>query len=148
LYLRYYEYSVRTPEDARHFVQLLVNQQQDNPRLKYQLAVVLAETGQLIGSCGIRQRAVDACEANIGYELDPEFWGQGYATEAARAIVEFGFSYLGLHRIWSWCIADNVGSAAVLKKLGMRQEGCLREYEYFKGRWWDTLLYGVLEYEW
>jgi RimJ/RimL family protein N-acetyltransferase len=53
-----------------------------------------------------------------------------------------------LHRIWSWCIADNVGSARVLEKLGMRQEGRLHEHEYFKGRWWDTLLYAILDYEW
>ncbi|MBX0328846.1 GNAT family N-acetyltransferase [Oscillochloris sp. ZM17-4] len=51
---------------------------------------------------------------------------RGYATEAARAIVAFGFTELLLHRIWSWCIADNLGSARVLEKLGMRPEGRLR----------------------
>lgn len=148
LYLRYYEWTERTPEAVREFVGMFLAQQQERPRVKYQIAVVLKATGQLIGSCGIRMRSPDAHEADIGYELDPKHWGQGYATEAARAVVELGFERFGLHRIWSWCIADNLGSARVLEKLGMRQEGRLRENEVFKGRWWDTLLYGILEHEW
>ena len=62
-------------------------------------------------------------------------------------MVAYGFSELGLHRISSWCIADNVASARVLEKVGFQLEGRLRENEYFKGRWWDTLLYGLLESE-
>ena len=148
LYLRYYEWTERTPEGAREFVQMFLTQQQQVPRIKFQLACTLKTTGQLIGNCGIRLKSADAREGDIGYELDPRYWGQGYATEAARAIVQFGFAQLRLHRIWSWCIAENVGSARVLEKLGMRQEGRLRENEYFKGRWWDTLLYAILDYEW
>jgi len=93
-------------------------------------------------------KVADALEGDIGYELSPKYWGYGYATEAARAIVEFGFTQLRLHRIWSWCIAENVGSARVLQKLGMQAEGRKRENEYFKGRWWDTLVFGMLDYEW
>ena len=148
LYLRYYEWTERTPEAAREFVGMFLAQQQESPRVKYQLAVELTATGQLIGNCGIRMRSPDAHEADLGYELDPQHWGQGYATEAARAIVELGFERFGLHRIRSWCVADNVGSARVLEKLGMRPEGRLRENEYFKGRWWDTLLHAILEGEW
>jgi ribosomal-protein-alanine N-acetyltransferase len=148
LYLRYYEWTSRTPGEVREFVEMVLAQQREAPRCKFQLAVVLKATGQLIGNCGIRMRSADAHQADIGYELDPQHWGQGYATEAARAIVHFGFTRLRLHRISSWCIADNVGSARVLEKLGMRQEGRLRENEYFKGRWWDTLLYAILDHEW
>ena len=148
LYLRYYEWTERTPEGAREFVRMFLAQQQQAPRIKFQLAATLKSTGQLIGNCGIRLKSADAREADIGYELDPRYWGQGYATEAARVIVQFGFAQLRLHRIWSWCIAENAGSAHVLEKLGMRQEGHLRENEYLKGRWWDTLLYAILDYEW
>ena len=63
-------------------------------------------------------------------------------------MVQFGFTELHAHRVWSWCIAENVSSAHVLEKLGMRAEGRLREKEYFKGRRWDTLLFAILEYEW
>jgi len=62
--------------------------------------------------------------------------------------LSFGFSEMQLHRIAAWCIAENTGSARVLEKLGMRQEGRLREHDYFKGRWWDVLLYGILHNEW
>jgi RimJ/RimL family protein N-acetyltransferase len=92
--------------------------------------------------------ALVALQGDIGYELSPKHWGRGYATEAARAIVRFGFTELKLYRIWSWCIADNVGLARVLEKVGMRLEGRLRDKEYLKGRWWDTLLYAILEHEW
>lgn len=147
-YLRYYELTGQTEQGARDFVAMFLAQQQGQPRIKFQLAVTLKSTGELIGNCGVRLKSPDAREADIGYELNPEFWGRGYASEAAHAMVEFGFTELGVHRIWSWCIADNTASARVLEKLGMRQEGRLRENEYFKGRRWDTLVYGILESEW
>jgi ribosomal-protein-alanine N-acetyltransferase len=148
LYLRYYEWTERTPEDVRTFVGWFLDYQRQDPRFKFQLAIVLKDTDELIGNCGIRMDSPDAHEAEIGYELASWHWGQGYATEAARAIVKFGFSELGVHRISAWCIAENAGSARVLEKVGMRQEGRLREKEYFKGRWWDTLLYAILDREW
>jgi [ribosomal protein S5]-alanine N-acetyltransferase len=147
-YLRYYHWTERTPEDVKEFVQMFVTQQRQQPRLKYQLAICLKAETQLIGNCGIRQEFAGATEADIGYELAAQHWGRGYATEAARAMLHFGFTDLGLHRIWSWCLADNVGSARVLEKLGMRLEGRLREKEHFKGRWWDTLLFASLDHEW
>jgi RimJ/RimL family protein N-acetyltransferase len=147
-YLRYYEWTDRTPGDAQRFVQLFLDQQEEQPRHKFQLAVVLKSNGQLIGNCGIRQASAGAHEADIGYELSPDQWGHGYATEAARAIVQFGFAELKVHRIWAWCIADNVASTRVLEKIGLKLEGRLRDKEYFKGRWWDTLLYALLKDEW
>jgi RimJ/RimL family protein N-acetyltransferase len=148
LYLRYYDWTDRTPEAVQEFVQMFLGHQQEKPRIKFQLAVCLKSSQQLIGNCGIRLKSADAHEGDIGYELSPNHWGNGYATEAARAIVAFGFVHLRLHRISSWCVADNLGSAHVLEKLGMRQEGRLRENEHYKGRWWDTLLFGMLDYEW
>ncbi len=147
-YLRYYDWADRTPDDVQRFVQMFLNQQAEQPRRKFQLAVILKASGQLVGNCGIRQTGARAYEADIGYELAPDHWGRGYATEAARAIMQFGFAELRVHRIWAWCIADNTASARVLEKLGLKLEGRLREKEYFKGRWWDTLVYGILENEW
>lgn len=147
-YLRYYEWTDRTPEEVREFVGMFLGHQEQEPRIKFQLAVTLKSSGQLIGNCGIRMASVDAREADIGYELDPDHWGQSYATEAATAMVHLGFTELKVHRIWSYCVADNVGSVRVLEKLGMRQEGHLRENQYYKGRWWDTLYFGILEHEW
>ncbi|MHB1318855.1 MAG: GNAT family N-acetyltransferase, partial [Anaerolineae bacterium] len=88
LYLRYTPWTERTPEAVRAFVQTFIAQQHERPRTRTQLAVTLRSTGALIGNAGIRlmspptpEMAVHA--ANIGYELDPAYWGRGYATEAA-----------------------------------------------------------------
>jgi [ribosomal protein S5]-alanine N-acetyltransferase len=148
LYLRYYEWVERTPEAVQEFIDMFLENQKQEPRTKFQLAVVLKSSNRLIGNCGVRMDTINAHQTDIGYELDPKYWNHGYATEAAHAIVGFGFSRFGVHRIWSWCIADNVGSAHVLEKLGMRLEGHLRENEFYKGRWWDTLMYAILADEW
>ncbi len=147
-YLRYYSWSERTPEDVQHFVERFVEQQQAQPRTKFQLAIILRAEERLIGNCGLRLEADGPGKAEIGYELAPGYWRRGLATEAAHAMIDFGFGELRLHRISAWCIAENVGSARVLEKLGMRQEGYVRESEWMKGRWWETLLYGILDHEW
>lgn len=67
---------------------MFLDQQQAQPRLKYQLALTLQSNPHLIGTCGIRLASADAQEGDIGYELSPEYWGLGYA----RAIVNFGFT--------------------------------------------------------
>lgn len=148
LYLRYYPWTERTPDDARAFVGMFLAHQQAPLRTKYQLAVVLKDSGQLIGNCGVRADSPESHEGDLGYEIAPAHWGHGYATEAARAMLAFGFTHLGLHRIWASVLAANSGSAHVLEKLGMQREGRLRDKEWFKGRYWDTLIYAVLEPEW
>jgi [ribosomal protein S5]-alanine N-acetyltransferase len=147
-YLRYYAWTGRTEADVRAFMQLFLDQQAVAPRWKWQLAITLPGDDRPIGSSGLRLDEPGSRVGNIGYELDPEHWGHGYATEAAREMVRFGFGDLGLHRIWSWCVADNGASARVLEKVGMRPEGRRREHEWYKGRWWDHLLCGLLEREW
>lgn len=147
-YLRFYPWSERTEGDVRDFVRMFVEQQREEPRRRFQLAITLPDSGLLVGTCGIRRKPESDWEADIGFELAPEHWGRGYATEAARAMVDFGFRELGLHRVSSWCIAENAASARVLERVGLRLEGRLRENVFFKGRWWDTLLYGLLEGEW
>lgn len=147
-YLEFYPWVIRTESDAKEFVQWFLDEQAESPRRKFQLAVVLRESGTLIGNCGIRRKPDNEWEADIGYEIAPDHWRRGYATEGAAALVQHGFSEMGLHRISSWCIADNTASARVLEKLGLREEGRLRENEFFKGRWWDTLVFGLLKDEW
>lgn len=147
-YLRFYPRSQSSKLEARSFVERSVFWQYEDPRTRYQLAILLPDEERLIGNCGLRMSHPDLQQAELGYELSPEHWGQGYATEAARAMVEFGFTRLGLHRIWATCIAENVRSARVLGRVGLRREGRLREAEWMKGRWWDNLLYAILEQEW
>jgi RimJ/RimL family protein N-acetyltransferase len=148
-YLRYYAWTGRDEPSVRAFVAGLAALKHEQPRRKFQLAVTLPEeAGRLIGNCGLRVDDAGSGQGNIGYELDPRYWGRGFATEAARAMVALGFEQLGLHRIWSWCVADNTASWRVMEKLGMRREGHLREREFYKGRWWDQYLYAILDREW
>ena len=147
-YLRYYPWHDRTEADARAFVNRFLQWQEEEPRRLVQLTIALQGDNTLIGNCGIRRKPDNDWEADIGYELDPRHWGKGYATESAKALVDYGFKELGLSRLSSWCIADNTPSVRVLERLGFRQEGRLRRNEFFKGRWWDTLLYALLRDEW
>ena len=89
-------------------------------------------------------------EGNIGYELNPDYWGRGYATEAAWAMLSrsYGFDHLGLPRIWAELNAENAASAHVLEKVGMRREAHFREQDYFKGRWWGGMVHAILDREW
>jgi ribosomal-protein-alanine N-acetyltransferase len=147
-YMRYYPIIGRTFEEVRDFIQMFLEQQQVVPRIKYQLVVTLKANQKLIGNCGIRMDKPDSCQADIGFELSPEYWGKGYASEAVREIITFGFTKLGIHRIWAECIANNLRVVSVLDKLGMRLEGRLVEKVYFKECWWDTLIFALLETEW
>jgi RimJ/RimL family protein N-acetyltransferase len=148
LYLRYYPWSDRTPGNVRAFINMFLDWQRERPRTKFQLAVIPKENKQLIGTCGIRINNVELREANIGYELNYQFWGKGYATEAALAILRFGFEELGMHRIVANTLAVNKGSARVLEKLGMRLEAQELEKEFLKGCWYDGLTYAILDREW
>jgi RimJ/RimL family protein N-acetyltransferase len=148
LYLRYYHWTERTREDVQAFVEMFLSYQQERPRRNFQLALTLKDNGQLIGNCGVRVNNPDLREANIGYELASAFWGMGYATEAAREILRFGFAELDMHRIWAVTIAENKGSARVLEKLGMQLEAREREKEWIKDRWRDRLTFAILDHEW
>lgn len=147
-YLRFYTWSYRTEMDVRAFIHMFIEWSKEKPRKKFQLAITLKENNQLIGNCGIRMNNAYAQVAEMGYELDRRFWGHGYATEAASALLELGFAQLHLHRIWAYCIAENTASARVMERIGMHYEGCQRKNEWMKGEWWDTHLYAILEQEW
>lgn len=147
-YRRYYPDYEDTDAFIRDLVAIFVTAQSDKPRYRFQLAVTLREDGRFIGNCGIRVNNPVLREANIGYEIDPDLWGQGLATEAATAILTFGFGELNMHRVWAECVADNAGSARVLTKVGMRQEARFVEHQWYRERWWDTLIFAILDREW
>ena len=147
-YLRLYAWTGRTEPEVRAFVAGFVASQAVVPRLKYQLAITLRDGGKLVGNCGVRLAEPRGRIGDLGYEISPEHWGLGYATEAAQAMLGFGFGELGLHRVWGECVPENAASRRVMEKLGMRREGRLRHTRWYKGHWWDMLVYGILEGEW
>ena len=96
-YLRLYRWSDRTEADAQGFVGMFLDQQEERPRTRFQLVITLPDSRRLIGNCGIRRKSGNDHEADIGYDQAPDYWGNGYVTEAARAMVDFGFNEL-VHR--------------------------------------------------
>jgi len=85
--------------------------------------------------------------AELGYFIGVPFWGKGYTTEAASAVVEFGFEKLHLHRIHARCFAGNTASKRVLEKIGMRYEGQSRQHIKKWDRFVDSENYGMLAEE-
>jgi len=134
-----------TEQDTIQYVQSMLNEQQQEPRTVYEMAVIRREDNQLIGGCGLHLS--DQQQAEIGYCNDPGSWGKGYASEAAAAMLEYGFNQLNLHRIYARCRPDNIGSAKVMQKIGMSYEGHLREHMYYKQQWWDSYQYSILQTE-
>jgi RimJ/RimL family protein N-acetyltransferase len=145
---RYQSFEPRTRDESRAYVLEASHAAAEEPRLTYDLAMVLETEARLIGRCGLGITNLDLREAVLWYTLHPDAWGRGYTTEAARATVDFGFRTLGLHRIWADCDPENVASWRVLEKLGMRREGHLRENAWIKGEWVDSLIYAMLDREW
>ncbi len=146
---RYRDSSPPSEEEIRAFFRWTQDLLALDPRPAYILAIVLPAGGRLIGvvTLTITNRAPG--QAELGYRLGPAYWGQGYAAEAARGLVGFGFATLGLHRICAMCHPDNSGSRRVMEKIGMQYEGHLREdWRYRNGTWRDSLLYAILEQDW
>lgn len=110
-------------------------------------AVVRREGNALVGAISLRINA-GARNAELGYWFGVPYWGQGYATEAARAVVGFAFEELGLHRVYAAHMAGNPASGRVMEKIGMQYEGCLRQHDCKWGEFHDLVMRGVLASEW
>jgi RimJ/RimL family protein N-acetyltransferase len=147
--VRYVEWGPNTWEETQGFLSKKLADRREAPRISYELALELKDEARLIGSCGlgIRQGLWDRT-ADIGYVLRRGYWHHGYTTEAALALVDFGFRRLQLHRIFATCDVRNVASARVLEKVGMRQEALFKQDRLQKGVWRDTYLYAILDEEW
>ncbi|MEJ8649855.1 GNAT family protein [Streptomyces sp. MS1.AVA.3] len=113
-----------------------------------QLAVVVRESGTLVGDVTFFWKSRAHRQGGIGYVFHPDHAGHGYATEASRALLKMGFEELHLHRIQAELDGRNTASARVLERLGMRREGHLRENEFLDGEWSDEVVYAMLAREW
>ncbi|QLQ35775.1 GNAT family N-acetyltransferase [Micromonospora robiginosa] len=110
------------------------------------LAVVVGD--RVIGAVELVWRSRADRTAELGYVLHPEHGGRGLATEAAAALLDWGFAEFGLHRVVARCHAGNEASARLLTRLGLRREARhVRSYR-FRGEWADQLVFAVLAEEW
>jgi len=114
---------VRTLDDARHYI--LTGPVASYDRYGFGLYLVLLKAGEVpIGTCGLLKRDT-LPDVDIGYALRPAFWGQGYAFEAASAVLAHGREVFGLRRIVAITTPANLASKALLEKLGLRYERTL-----------------------
>jgi RimJ/RimL family protein N-acetyltransferase len=144
--VKYMPFGPNTEEETREFISRNLKNQQERPRTEYGLGIILKDEGRFIGACGIH--GVTEIQASIGYILARRYWGHGYATEAARALVDHAFSELGVHRVYASCDPRNHASIRVLEKVGMSLEGRLRENMIIQGEYRDSLVFGILVDEW
>jgi [ribosomal protein S5]-alanine N-acetyltransferase len=133
-----------TESDARDFIARTQEGLLSGSDLR--LGIVVRESNTLCGGVGLRIEG-DHRRAELGYWIGVPYWGNGYATEAASAVVKYGFETLRLYRIFASHFANNPASAKVLRKIGMRHEGCLRAHVLKWGEFLDLEMYGMLAFD-
>jgi RimJ/RimL family protein N-acetyltransferase len=132
-----------TEREARAFL-AQIGGESDN---EIRFAVTESKDGRFCGGIGLRL-ASEHRNAELGYWIGLPYWGRGYGTEAARELLRYGFEELNLHRIFASHFKQNPASGRILKKIGMRYEGCQREHLCKWDQFVDSELYGILRQEW
>jgi len=112
------------------------------------MAVLLKTDGRLIGYVPFEQVSARYRTREIGWVFHPEVHGQGYATEAARAVLKLAFETLGMHRVVATCDPRNTASYRIMERLGMRREGHHVNAVQIRGEWCDEYFYAILCEEW
>jgi aminoglycoside 6'-N-acetyltransferase len=135
-------------EKAIAFIEEMKNKQPGRRGDWYQIMVTLKPGQDVIGDVAFHILAEDVLQAEIAFTLARSFWGQGYAVEASSCLLDYLFGELHLHRVRALCDMDNLASAHVLERLGMRREGNFLENVWFKGNWGSEFLYAILDREW
>ncbi|WP_409368594.1 GNAT family N-acetyltransferase [Lysinibacillus sp. 38-6] len=110
-------------------------------------AIVLREEPQVIGHLVFHQYFGDHTY-EIGWVLHPSYYRKGYASEAAHALLDYGFTEMKLHRIIATCQPENIASYRVMEKIGMRREGYFKKCIPHGDAWWDEYYYAILQEEW
>ena len=145
----YMPWGPNSEKETREFINRSIAKAEKDPINDYEYAVVIKETGTLIGGCGI---SLSGNQASLGWCLHRDYWQKGYCTELGKALLKFGFEELNLRRIIAFCHAENIGSYRVMEKIGMRREGLFLEDHSPKKlsaeKYGDKLLYAILKDEW
>ncbi|HHF2906458.1 TPA: GNAT family protein [Vibrio diabolicus] len=147
-YQRFYNESDSDPNKYRELASLFIAQAQasEKPRKSYQLAVECKVSGEFVGTVCLRLE--DNQQASMGCAFSRVSQGNKLSYEATLALAGFGFSELGVHRIYAETISGNLPAIKLCKSLGMRQEAHFREHRNFKEQWWDTVVLAILRTEW
>jgi ribosomal-protein-alanine N-acetyltransferase len=145
---RYQTWGPNTEDESRSYCATVVAAATEETRTQYALAITVATDDTIKGVATLNVRSFEQRQGELSYIVHPELWGKGYATEASRLLLGFGFAELQLHRIFATCDPRNVASSRVLEKLGMTYEGRMRETLHIRDGWRDSLVYSILRREW
>jgi aminoglycoside 6'-N-acetyltransferase len=148
LVAQYQSWESLSEAEGRAFIAEQQTAQPGVPGPGFQFAIELKATEAHIGDCFLKLLDYDARQAEIGYTLARAYWGQGYATEAVTAVLDYVFFTLGLHRVIATTDCIIAASIALFEQIGMRREGHFLENIWFKGKWGDEYLYAILKDEW
>ncbi len=142
-------YLLWSPHPTRAYTEKYIAYLQERYRAGdfYDWAVVLKDTGRMVGTCGFTKFDVSSNSAEVGYVLNPSVWGQGYATEALTAVLRFGFQKLHLHRAEACYLEENTASRRVMERAGMKFEGIRRDSIIVKGHYRNVGVCSVLAEE-
>lgn len=147
--VRYLPWPVRDREQTRSALEAKLAQGVvTEPGQWLVLAMEMRETSTVIGEVLLKWESDANRQGEIGFAVHTAHHRRGLAAEAAEAVLRLGFDDLALHRIVAVCIAANVDSVRLLRRLGMQQEAHLRDNLFFKGKWADQLVFGLLADEW
>ncbi|MEI5908052.1 GNAT family N-acetyltransferase [Bacillus spongiae] len=145
---KYQTWGPNSEEQSKAFVEQVLIDSKAVPRTRFAFAVVLKESENMIGVGQLAIRDFANHVGEISYIINPDYWGNGYATEVAKELINRGFTEWKLHRIFATCDPRNIGSRKVLEKVEMVREGRMRETILLQDGWRDSLLYSVLRHEW
>ena len=141
---RFEPWGPNSVEDSKKYVEEMISESESVPRFKFNMAVELKASRELIGGAGLRRESQESAVAGLGWAIHPGFQRQGYASEAAARLIQFGFEKLGLALIYAICDARNEPSFRVMEKCGMKRVGILVRDKEVKNHWRDTLRYEII----
>lgn len=132
-------------DETKELIRPAIEDQSNNVRKQFAWIASLKKSNEIIGLCGMFLTADKFKMGEIYYKLIPDFWGKGYATEIAKALVNFGFNDLLLHRIEAGAAVENIKSLRIFEKIGMTKEGIRRKILPIRGEWIDGYQYAIIE---
>ena len=137
--------SIKNIYQAEKIIEFFRKRYEEGKAIRW--GICLKNTSEVIGTCGIQEIMKSASRASVGADLRRDYWEQGIMTEALRAIVKYSFLGLQINRLQCFVEEDNRASVKLVEKLGFEKEGKLRQYEYYKGKYNDLLIFSKLRRE-
>lgn len=145
--MRQFEKGLPDRDSVQVFLEQIIQKATEKPRNLYCLAITVPPADHVVGYISLKYQNPEIREWEIGWAIRMEDWRKGYASEAAGGMLDFAFQVLDAHRVVAFCHADNMASARVMKKIGMKQEGHLRQTRWFNECWADELVFATLKSE-